>query len=190
MTDFPRQRQEQILDWLQAQGFATVESLSARLGVSTMTVHRDLDRLAKAGAVQKVYGGVELAAAKPDYAPPTCSLCHAEVPARTAFLAQTPTGEKIHACCSHCGFLLLAENSHLASALARDFIYGRMVSVTQAAYVVESRIHLCCVPSVLCFTGHEDAESFQRGFGGQLMMFAEAQHYMRHGHSRPLSESF
>lgn len=182
MTDFPRQRQEQILDWLHTQGFATVEALAARLGVSTMTVHRDLDRLAKAGAVQKVYGGVELAKSAPLSPNPTCSLCHVEVPSRTAFMAQSDSGEQFQACCAHCGLLLLAENAHLNSALARDFIYGRMVNVAQAAYVIESRVHLCCVPSVLCFISRADAEAFQQGFGGHVMMFEEARAYMSHHH--------
>ena len=182
MTDFPRQRQEQILDWLQTQGFATVEALASRLGVSTMTVHRDLDRLAKTGAVQKVYGGVELAKPALQPQPPTCSLCHIEVPTRTTFVAQTESGEQFQACCAHCGLLLLAENPHVTSALARDFIYGRMVNVAQAVYVIESRVHLCCVPSVLCFISREDAESFQQGFGGQVMSFEEARNHMSHHH--------
>jgi DeoR/GlpR family transcriptional regulator of sugar metabolism len=180
MTDLPHQRQEQILEWLQVQGFATVEALASQLGVSTMTIHRDLDRLAKTGLVQKVYGGVELAKPSPQTQALTCALCHAEVPARTAFMAQTPSGERIPACCSHCG-LLLADP--LGSALARDFIYGRMVNVARAAYVVESRVHLCCIPSILCFTGLEDAESFQRGFGGQVMTFEDVRGYLKHHHS-------
>lgn len=179
MTELPRQRQEQILEWLQTQGFATVEALAARLGVSIMTVHRDLDRLAKAGAVRKVYGGVELAKPVSVSQPPTCAMCRVEVPARTAVVAQTPAGEPLQACCPHCGLL----SEHHASALARDFIYGRMVNAAQAAYVVESRIHLCCVPSVLCFINWEDAASFQRGFGGYTMSFEEARAYLRDRHA-------
>lgn len=180
MTDLPHQRQEQILEWLQTQGFATVEALAERLGVSAMTIHRDLDRLAKAGAVQKVYGGAELAKPAPVSQVPICALCRAEVPTRTAFTAKTASGAQIQACCPHCGLLLLVDQP--LPALARDFIYGRMVNVAQAIYVTESRVHLCCVPSVLCFVDRADAESFQRGFGGHVMTFSEAKTYMLQHH--------
>ncbi|MDQ3403689.1 MAG: DeoR/GlpR family DNA-binding transcription regulator [Actinomycetota bacterium] len=52
-----RQRQEVILDEIRRSGAVQVHALVARLGVSDMTVRRDLDVLAKRGLLEKVYGG-------------------------------------------------------------------------------------------------------------------------------------
>jgi DeoR/GlpR family transcriptional regulator of sugar metabolism len=52
-----RQRQELILDEIRRTGAVQVHALVSRLGVSDMTVRRDLDVLAKRGLVEKVYGG-------------------------------------------------------------------------------------------------------------------------------------
>jgi DeoR/GlpR family transcriptional regulator of sugar metabolism len=52
-----RQRQELILDEIRRSGAVQVHALVTRLGVSDMTVRRDLDVLAKRGLVEKVYGG-------------------------------------------------------------------------------------------------------------------------------------
>jgi DeoR/GlpR family transcriptional regulator of sugar metabolism len=52
-----RQRQELILDEIRRTGAVQVHALVTRLGVSDMTVRRDLDVLAKRGLVEKVYGG-------------------------------------------------------------------------------------------------------------------------------------
>lgn len=52
-----RQRQEMILDEARRTGAVQVSELVLRLGVSDMTIRRDLDALAKRGLVEKVYGG-------------------------------------------------------------------------------------------------------------------------------------
>ncbi|NIJ10452.1 DeoR/GlpR family transcriptional regulator of sugar metabolism [Saccharomonospora amisosensis] len=52
-----RQRQAMILDEARRTGAVRVSDLVDRLGVSDMTVRRDLDVLASRGLVEKVYGG-------------------------------------------------------------------------------------------------------------------------------------
>ncbi|SHG57818.1 DeoR/GlpR family DNA-binding transcription regulator [Streptoalloteichus hindustanus] len=51
------QRQTMILDEVRRTGAVRVSDLVARLGVSDMTIRRDLDALARRGLVDKVYGG-------------------------------------------------------------------------------------------------------------------------------------
>lgn len=183
LTKTPRYRQEQILSWLQAERSISIEILAERLAVSAMTVHRDLDQLVRDGQVQKVYGAVELVESR--QAQPqkqTCDLCKMEIPDRTHFTVQLKNGEQRHACCPHCGLLLMENSDGFTLALTPDFIYGRMVNVMQAFYVVESRVHFCCVPSVLCFTCSEDAKSFQRGFGGDVLTFEKLTRWLNQHH--------
>ncbi|TWF95147.1 DeoR/GlpR family DNA-binding transcription regulator [Saccharopolyspora dendranthemae] len=52
------QRQQQIVDHVLSQGFASAAELSSLTGVSLMTVHRDLDDLATRGLLRKYHGGV------------------------------------------------------------------------------------------------------------------------------------
>ncbi len=52
-----RQRQSVILEEIRRTGAVRVSDLVERLGVSDMTVRRDLDVLASRGLVEKVYGG-------------------------------------------------------------------------------------------------------------------------------------
>ncbi|MBN8999335.1 MAG: DeoR family transcriptional regulator, partial [Rhizobiales bacterium] len=44
-------RQRQILEWLERAGAGSYAELAERLGVSTMTVRRDVDRLAAGGVI-------------------------------------------------------------------------------------------------------------------------------------------
>jgi len=67
-----RQRHEVILGEIQAKGAVRVAELAAQLGVSDMTVRRDLDVLDDAGLVEKVHGGAtalgDRSAAEPGFA--------------------------------------------------------------------------------------------------------------------------
>lgn len=55
------QRQERILAELQRDGAVRVTALTELLGVSDMTVRRDLEQLASDGLIRKVHGGAVLA---------------------------------------------------------------------------------------------------------------------------------
>lgn len=50
-------RQREILRQARDHGFATVEALAARLGVSAQTVRREIIRLTQAGLLQRFHGG-------------------------------------------------------------------------------------------------------------------------------------
>lgn len=54
-----RERQARIADRVFAEGSCTAQELAADLGVSIMTIHRDLDQLARRGLVRKYRGGVQ-----------------------------------------------------------------------------------------------------------------------------------
>lgn len=56
----PDRRRREILDRVRAAGAVRVAELVADLGVSDMTVRRDLNRLAQEGELQKVHGGAKL----------------------------------------------------------------------------------------------------------------------------------
>jgi len=62
----PPDRRQSILDRLEQQGACSYEEFAAALGVSTMTVRRDLEELIQQGAVIKTVGGVQKAHA-PSY---------------------------------------------------------------------------------------------------------------------------
>ena len=51
-------RQQQIVDFVLAEGSANILQLAERLGVSQMTAYRDADRLAELGVVRRVRGGI------------------------------------------------------------------------------------------------------------------------------------
>ncbi|MEO7259721.1 MAG: DeoR/GlpR family DNA-binding transcription regulator [Jatrophihabitantaceae bacterium] len=55
-----RQRQTRILDEVRRAGGVRVSELTILLGVSDMTIRRDLEQLSAAGAIQKVHGGAVL----------------------------------------------------------------------------------------------------------------------------------
>jgi DeoR/GlpR family transcriptional regulator of sugar metabolism len=64
-----RQRQSLIVQELMRAGSARVSELTHVLGVSDMTIRRDLDVLARAGLVEKVHGGAVLPGAPSSHEP-------------------------------------------------------------------------------------------------------------------------
>src|SRR5579862_163245 len=60
-----RHRQSLILQAVRSDGSARVSDLTQRLGVSDMTIRRDLEILARDGLVEKVHGGAVLPGAPP-----------------------------------------------------------------------------------------------------------------------------
>jgi DeoR/GlpR family transcriptional regulator of sugar metabolism len=64
-----KQRQSLILRTVRAYGSARVSDLTQQLGVSDMTIRRDLEVLASAGLIEKVHGGAVLPGAPSSHEP-------------------------------------------------------------------------------------------------------------------------
>jgi len=54
----PEKRRKDIIDYVNMQGFVTIQELSKVYGCSEVTVRRDLDILSKSNLINKIYGGV------------------------------------------------------------------------------------------------------------------------------------
>lgn len=170
------ERRQIILEQLETTGRVRVSDLIETLNVSRMTINRDLSLLENEGRLEKVFGG---AVARQASGKIGCAMCGIEPKERTAFVLQCADGSQLQACCPHCGIMLLSARLQVVSALAADFLHGRMVNVRTATFLVDPDLTVCCTPSVLCFQRREEAEKFQRGFGGEVMDLANAQSYLR-----------
>jgi DNA-binding transcriptional ArsR family regulator len=172
MDLFKENRLQRIMDLLREKHALTTADLRQILGVSSMTIHRDLNELAEAGLVERVHGGVLLAGARGS--PTICVHCGKETNPRTSFVIHLNDGEVLHACCAHCGLRLLDSHQDAVSGLAADFLYGTMSNVKAAAYLVHSDLSVCCTPSAIVFGHREDALRMQAGFGGLVLDLDEA----------------
>lgn len=167
-------RETKILELLQKNGKASIQDLVEAFGVSNMTIHRDLNKLEEAGRVQKKHGGVVLTDRAYSAGGFACDMCGKPVSDRTMFLINLESGEQKRACCSHCGLMIQSRLNEAWQSLTVDYLHGHMVSATQAFYVMGSDVSICCVPSLLSFGSRQEAEKFQKGFGGMLVTMDEA----------------
>ncbi|MFF1831562.1 DeoR/GlpR family DNA-binding transcription regulator [Paenarthrobacter sp. NPDC058040] len=69
MTSAKQRRHQGVLEILQETGKATVSELGLRLGVTEMTIRRDLEMLENDGVLQRFHGGAKLAFGS-SYEPP------------------------------------------------------------------------------------------------------------------------
>lgn len=63
------ERHQKIYDLLLTQNTLSVNKISSLLGISKMTVRRDLDRLSNTGTIQRIHGGAIISRTK-EYEPP------------------------------------------------------------------------------------------------------------------------
>lgn len=181
-------RENQILEYLKSHGSASILQLAEIFGVSNMTIHRDLHKLANAGKIIKKHGGATLPKsgmrAQEDVS--TCAMCGKSTSPRTLFIVKLDNGEELRACCAHCGLMLQSRSQNVWQSMTMDYLYGHMISAGQAFYLVGSMVSICCVPSILVFGSKTDAENFKKGFGGHLLGMNETIEHMRgmmHMHS-------
>ena len=188
MNDTPTARRRQILELLDTRRMLTVQELVEELGVSAMTVHRDLDKLADAGYLAKTHGGATLPspATRDASAGDLCAMCNRVVSPRTSVIIQSSRRGRLSACCPHCGLALVDLGHSTDLMLVTDFLYCRMISASDAVYLVGSEVSSCCSPGVLAFACLQDAVRFQRGFGGEVMDSMQAQNQLRHRMSMPV----
>lgn len=162
-------REQKILDILQKQGSASIQQLVEELGVSNMTIHRDLNRMIEAGYIQKKHGGAMLAKNSPSMQEFSCAMCNKLSSGRTVFIVQFENGDKKRACCAHCGLMIQSVSKKVKQSFTADYLYGHIVNANQAVYLVGSELNICCLPSILSFGSKQDAEKFQKGFGGAIL---------------------
>ena len=99
----PASRHEYILDQLRVHGHVQIDELSETLGVSAMTIHRDLDRLAAQGLLRKVRGGA-LAMAESPANSAECCTCRGQINGRSmvvvhmALGVHNTTGQRFSVC--------------------------------------------------------------------------------------------
>jgi DeoR/GlpR family transcriptional regulator of sugar metabolism len=180
MSLLASERQAKIIDLLRRNGTVETNTLAEELGVSNMTIHRDLNRLAEAGIIHKVHGGATLH--KPIDRPPQpdlCPMCNKLVKERMAFIIHLEDGSQIKACCPHCGLMMASNIPNVKSALVTDYLVGTIVSITQATFLMHSNVTICCSPTILAFDKPEDAIRFQRGFGGTLADYDTARQFVQ-----------
>jgi len=181
----PAVRQRHIIELLDARQSLSIRELAEELGVSAMTIHRDLNILADGGRLVKTRGGAALPsrATGRDVAPGSCAMCNRPVPERTAVILRSDERGRMAACCPHCGLALLEHDASPGLMLVTDFLYHQMVSANEASYLVGSEVTSCCTPEILAFVNREDAERFRQGFGGKVMGLSEMRHALRDGMS-------
>ncbi|MEN8234902.1 MAG: DeoR family transcriptional regulator [Actinomycetota bacterium] len=171
----PADRHRRILELIGEGGSVRVADLVEDLGVSRMTINRDLDSLDEQGSLTKVFGGA-IARREPEVGSTRlCEMCGAELGSRTSMTLFDDAGAHAEACCSHCGLMLMSQREGVTSALAQDFLGGQMVNVRSATFLVQPDFTLCCAPTVLCFEDAVNAKRFHTGFGGELMDWEAAQ---------------
>lgn len=171
-------RQRHILEALADRGTVVIDELAQSLGVSAMTIHRDLDHLARAGHLRKVRGGAT--PAEPTPADDRCLACYGPLNPRTQMVLHWNDGSQRLACCPHCGLMVLGRGSEaIASILVTDFLFGRIVNGRNATYLAGPEIAICCTPTVLAFEDAHNAQRFRAGFGGDILDLDEALAYVR-----------
>ena len=67
-------RQARILEEIHRTGGVRVSNLTDILGVSDMTIRRDLDAMARKGLVSKVHGGATAVDTAPEFTGQACSV--------------------------------------------------------------------------------------------------------------------
>ena len=188
MSLTPAVRQRHILDLLGARQSLTIQELVAELGVSAMTVHRDLNRLADGGQLLKTHGGAALPSRANHNAgvPGPCAMCNRPVPERSAVILQSQQRGRLTACCPHCGLALLrARRLRRPDAGHRLPVSTRWSARTTRPtwWAATSR------PAARRGYWHLWAATMQSGFSGglagEIMSLVQVRHYLRDRMSVP-----
>lgn len=167
-------RQEQIVAWAKQYGTVRIAFLKDQLGVSEMTIYRDIQKIMQKETMERVPGGVKYL--EPSAGPKQCRVCF-----QSSFSVQTaqlmhPDGTMEHFCCPHCLLMFTAHHGHDEQQLiGRDFLQGTTMNARLGTFLIgaDECLH-CCAPQVLVFRQHEQAVKFQAGFGGQVHDFSGA----------------
>ena len=173
----PLERKQKIEELIIERKTIKISQLSEEMGVSEMTIHRDIKPLIAEGMITKTFGGITLAAEqeKKSEETDTCDFCAGELTERLIYRIFLKGNKTMTACCAHCGVLKHRElKSDVTQAICRDFLLQTTISANQAWYVIDSSLPVgCCKPQVLTFEAEEYANRFVTGFGGEVYRFED-----------------
>lgn len=176
----PVERQEKIKVLIKSNKNMKISTLSHELGVSEMTVHRDLKPLIEEGLVIKTFGGITLVHNEtPSTGEPghdECIYCKRVMNEALPYRLILKNKNVEVACCAHCGLLRHQQIADdVLQAMCYDFLRRTTISAPLGWYVMETSLNIgCCQPHVLTFEHKEHAEKFVKGFGGTIFSFEEA----------------
>lgn len=173
----PIERQKRINQMIQDKKSIKIADLSKELGVSEMTIHRDIKPLIEDGLVAKTFGGITLITAEvSEHLPETCVICSRIINEKMAFRLILANDKIEIACCAHCGLLRHHQlGKSVMQAICYDFLRQTTISAKTAWYVMDTTINMgCCQPQVLAFEWEKHANNFIKGFGGKVYSFNTA----------------
>lgn len=174
----PVERKHIIKEWIVERQTMKISELSKEIGVSEMTIHRDIKPLIEEGFIVKTYGGITIAESgnKAKSSLNQCDYCHREVNDRFSYRLFLADNNFVTACCAHCGLLEYRQlGDQVTHAICRDFMMQTTISALLAWYVMDTTIQVgCCQPQVLTFERKDHADKFVRGFGGKVYNFTAA----------------
>ncbi|MEI3604395.1 DeoR family transcriptional regulator [Pseudogracilibacillus sp. SE30717A] len=172
----PVERLHRIKELVQTKKNVKISDLSTELGVSEMTIHRDLKPLVEKGEVIKTFGGVSLPDTTSFQANDMCIYCSRPIKEKLAYRLILPNNKIEIACCAHCGLLRHKQlGNEVVQAICYDFFRQTTISAQLASFVMDTSIDLgCCQPQVITFEWQEHAEKFVKGFGGSVYSMKDA----------------
>jgi DeoR family glycerol-3-phosphate regulon repressor len=126
------QRQQDLLMWVQREGFASVEALASHFGVTHQTIRRDINQLADLKLIRRYHGGAGLPSSVENMAYSTRQVLFHDEKRRIAKLVAehipnnaslfinigTTTEEVAKALSSHRGLRVITNNLNVANAMA------------------------------------------------------------------------
>src|SRR5690625_1566185 len=147
----PVERLHRIKELIQKKKNLKISDLSKELGVSEMTIHRDLKPLVEEGAVIKTFGGVSLANDDPVEPSDMCIYCSRPIHEKLAYRLILPNNKIDIACCAHCGLLRHRQlDDKVVQAICYDFFRQTTISAQLTSFVMGTTVDIgCCQPRVL-----------------------------------------
>lgn len=172
----PVERLHRIKELIQKEKNLKISDLSNELGVSEMTIHRDLKPLVDEGIAIKTFGGVSLAKSAQVESNDMCIYCSRPIHEKLAYRLILQDNKIEIACCAHCGLLRHRQlGDDVIQAICYDFLKQTTISAQLTSFVLDTSIDIgCCQPQVLTFEWRGHAEKFVKGFGGVIYSFEEA----------------
>jgi DeoR/GlpR family transcriptional regulator of sugar metabolism len=155
----PIERQQQILTWLEKEKTLRVSEISKRLGVSEMTVYRDLKPLIDQQKVVKTSKGISLAP-QTSVSSNTCSYCFKNSTTKLSVQIIKSNLQVEHTCCAHCGLLRYKDiEKEVSQIICRDFLKDTTISAKMATFLINPDLDLnCCHPQVIAFESFKQAK--------------------------------